>query len=417
MSTTPVLLPEYLTQTRHIDVRIGSLRHEPHLYDNYPLFQREKVWPYCMKRSLIDSIIRGFPVPELLANWKEHQFWIIDGQQRLSTILEYLADGFPTARMKEDPCLQPIEPNKRYSQLSPQTRDLIDNYTLRISVVENMEESQLGALFRRLQNQQPLMLAEKLWTFASEANKYAAELAIHPFWHKIYGGKHARKRPFLASLYLLRMEVASGPTNLTAPSLRDTASGAFDENIIPSVITTIQQRLEDVAYLFDGTIIQSLKEIIPIYQALILLEKSDCDVAKSGQGCLSPWFALVRFASLQARKTYGETDILSKLMYSRYQLQFWEEEFPKVREAKGICIIDRKRAFSRSDREQALERQGGLCPPCGQPIAISDIGHHIALHAKGGPTTPENCIIVHEACHARLHALPGTEWEILQEAA
>jgi hypothetical protein len=213
------------------------------------------------------------------------------------------------------------------------------------------------------------------------------------------------------------MELASGFTNLTTPCLRDLAAGTQDEKVTPPLIATIRQRLEDATHLFHGMMIQSLKEIIPIYQLLILLEKSDCDVAKSTHGCLSPWFTQVRQASLQARKTYGQTDILSKLIYSRYQLEFWEEELPKVREADGICIIDRKRAFSMRDRERALEKQGGLCPPCGQSITLSDIGHHVILHAKGGPTIPENCIIVHEACHNRLHALPGTEWEILQEAA
>jgi hypothetical protein len=416
MSPT-IPFPEYWKPVKTIDVRLGALRYEAQVYDNYPLFQREKVWPSRMKQSLIDSILRGFPIPELLANWNEHRYWIVDGQQRLSTILEYFADGFPTAHLKEDPCLQPIEPNKRYSRLSPQARDLIDNYTLRISVMENVEESELGALFRRLQHQQSLMLAEKLWTFSSETNKQAAELTTHPFWQTMYGGRPTRKRPYLASLYLLCLELASGFTNLTTPCLRDTAAGTQDERVTSSLIATIRQRMKDLAHLFDGTIIQSLKEIVPAYQALILLEKSDCDVAKSARGCLSSWFAQVRQASLQARKTYGQIDMLSKMVYSRYQLQFWEEELPKMRASNGICIIDRKRSFSRKDREIALEKQGGLCPPCGQPITLSDIGHHVILHAKGGPTTPENCIIVHDACHTRLHALPGTEWEVLQEAA
>lgn len=411
-----IQFPEYWKPIGHVDVRVGSLRNDARLYDNYPTFQREKIWPYRMKQSLIDSILRGFPIPELLANCREHQFWIVDGQQRLSAILEYLADGFPTSRLKEDPCLQPIEPNKRYSCLSSQAREHFDNYTLRFSVVENLDESQLGALFRRLQHQQSLMLAEKLWTFTSEANKQAAELATHPFWTKMYGGRQTRKRPFLASLHLLCLELF-GFTNLTTPCLRDVAAGAHDEQITSTTIAMIRQRLEDVARLLYGTMVQSLKELVPVYQALILLEKSDCDVAKSTLGCLSPWFAQVRQVSLQARKTYGQTDMLSKMIYSRYQLQFWEEELPKVRQAVGICIIDRKRAFSKSDREQALERQGGICPPCGQPITVSDIGHHIVLHAKGGPTTAENCIVLHEACHNRLHRLPGTEWEILQEAA
>jgi hypothetical protein len=409
--------PEYRKPIKSIDVRIGELRNEARCYDNYPAFQREKVWPYRMKQSLIDSILRGFPIPELLVHCRDGQCSIVDGQQRLSTIFEYLADGFPTSRLKEDPCLEPIEPNKRYSRLPAQTRASFDDYTLRISFIQDVDESQLGALFRRLQHHQSLMLAERLWTFTSEANKQAAELATDPFWIKMYGGRQTRKRSFLASLHLLALELTSGYTNLTTPCLRDLAAGAHDSQVTGAVIAMAHQRLEEAAHLFYGTMVQSLKELIPVYQVLIFLEKSDCDRAQSTAGCLSPWLTQVRQASLQARRNYGEIDMLPKLIYSRYQIQFWEKEFPKVREAAGICIIDRKRAFSKSDREQAVERQGGICPPCGQPITISDVGHHILLHAKGGPTTTENCIVVHEACHRRLHALPGTEWEILPEAA
>ena len=413
-------LPEYVVPTEHIDVRIGSLRHEAQLYDNYPTFQREKVWTYAMKRSLIDSILRGFPIPELLAHRKERQLRLIDGQQRLSTILEYMADGFATARegvrLKEDPCLVPVEPNKRYSRLSSHGRDCFDNYTLRISIVKDMEEDQLGALFRRLQNRQTLTLAEKLWTFASTAQVCAAELATNPFWGTMYTGRRARRYPFLASLMLLCMELASGPTNLTAPCLRTIAAGVEDKKITEAILVKIKQRLAEVEHLFYGTNIHSLKEVVPAYQALILLEKYDCDVLKSMQGCLSSWLTQVRQASLQARKTYGQTDLLSKMMYSRYQLLFWEEELPKVRQAEGICIIDRKRAFSKADREEAWQRQGGMCPACRQPLSLADIAHHAFFHAKGGPTTAENCILAHDACHSWFHALPGVEWEMLQVA-
>jgi hypothetical protein len=411
--------PDYVIPTDHIDIPIGTFHQEEQMYNNYPACQREKIWPISLKWSLIDTILRKFPIPELLAYQKGQYIEIIDGRQRLSTILDYMHDVFPTARigtrLKEDPCLEPVEPNKRYSALSPQARHNFDRYTLRISIVKNLDECQLGALFRRLQNQQSLTQAEKLWTFTSTARMQAAELANHRFWTTLYTGRHARRFPFLGCLMLLGLELTSGITNLTTPYLRSLAAGAADQQITSAVTAKIQQRLEDATHLFDGTSIHSLKEIIPVYQSLILLEKADCDVAKSTRGCLSPWFAQVREASLQARKTDRSTDLLSKLQSSSSQLLFWEVELPKVRLAPGICIIDRKRTFSKTDREQAWHRQGGICPGCGQPITLSDIGHHVLAHAKGGPTTAENCILFHEVCHNRFHALPGVQWEVLQD--
>jgi hypothetical protein len=79
--------PEYVIPTDHIDVRIGSLRSEAQLYDNYPDCQREKIWSYSLKRSLIDSILRGFPIPELLAHQKGQSLEIIDLSKKNSRCL------------------------------------------------------------------------------------------------------------------------------------------------------------------------------------------------------------------------------------------------------------------------------------------------------------------------------------------
>lgn len=414
--TEALLLPHYVVPTEHLDMRVGSLRYEAHLYDHYPWFQREKIWSYSAKRRYIDSVLRGFPTPEILVVRQEQHFCCLDGQQRLATLLEFLADGFATARegthLQDDPCLAPIAPNTRYSRLAPDVRDGFDNYIIRISIVKQLAENQQGALFRRWQQHQSLTLAEKLWTFTSVAHQDAVDLTTHPFWGTMYAGRHARRSTFLASLALLEMERAAGTTNLTAPCVRTMAAGTYDAQITPPLLARVHQRLGEATHLFAGASIHSLKELVVVYQALIMLEKSDCDVAKSQQGCLASWLAQVRQASLHARKTYDTTDLLSKILYSRYQVDFWNEQWPHVRDAEGICLLDRKRIFSKTDRQLVWERQGGLCPGCGQSIDLTDVAHHVLFHAKGGQSTPDNCILTHESCHrSKYHALPLVEWE------
>jgi hypothetical protein len=58
-----------------------------------------------------------------------------------------------------------IEPHKRFSQLTEEAQEIINNYTLQIWVIREQDEACLGVLFRRLQLQQPLNLAERLWTY------------------------------------------------------------------------------------------------------------------------------------------------------------------------------------------------------------------------------------------------------------
>lgn len=68
-----------------------------------PSFQRELVWTMAQKVSFIESIWLGlYPGTYCIhrADWmkggqpKQFSGWLIDGQQRLSTIQEYWEDGF-----------------------------------------------------------------------------------------------------------------------------------------------------------------------------------------------------------------------------------------------------------------------------------------------------------------------------------
>lgn len=406
-------LPEYVVGAKAFDAPIRLLQLERQNYDNYPEYQREKVWTYPMKRSLIDSIQRGLPIPPLYALWKDHNYLIFDGQQRLSTIFEYLADGFATARVREDPALDPLEPNKRYSQLSQTAKNAINNYIVRIWVVEERNEPELAALFRRLQQQRPLSLAERLWTFRADFRHHVNELTAHPFWHANYIGRQAHKRVFLGCLYLLLLELDHGYTSITPSRLRDIATGTRDGSLKSELIPTLASRLDDMQHLFHRTLLMSMAEIIPLYQAVLFLEQYECDLKKSEQGCLTSWYNQCKETSLRARRTHDQIDLLAKILHSKYQIAFWSEELPKVLATKGLYRINKKRTFSAADRLKAWERQNGLCPVCRQPVKPTDQGHHIIHYKDGGPTSEDNCMLVHDECHRVLHTITGVEIEVI----
>lgn len=67
-----------------------------------PDFQRRSVWSQKAKSYLVDTILRGKPMPKLLITQdvkdKRNIRVVVDGQQRLRAILEYVAGGFPISR-------------------------------------------------------------------------------------------------------------------------------------------------------------------------------------------------------------------------------------------------------------------------------------------------------------------------------
>ena len=100
-----------------LEQEIGNARHEivtdgyemsigelMNLYRDYeliinPNFQRYFVWTESQKTRFIESIILGIPIPPIFVHQNEDGVWeLVDGLQRLSTILEFsgelrLADG------------------------------------------------------------------------------------------------------------------------------------------------------------------------------------------------------------------------------------------------------------------------------------------------------------------------------------
>lgn len=65
-----------------------------------PKFQRRSVWSDRARSYLMDTIVRGKPIPKIFIRQKINPTTkasireVVDGQQRLRTILSYLNDGF-----------------------------------------------------------------------------------------------------------------------------------------------------------------------------------------------------------------------------------------------------------------------------------------------------------------------------------
>ena len=64
--------------------------------DLQPEFQRGEVWSKLKKQRLIDSILRDWHVPPIhvIENPKTRKHEVLDGQQRLAAIRDFVSDRF-----------------------------------------------------------------------------------------------------------------------------------------------------------------------------------------------------------------------------------------------------------------------------------------------------------------------------------
>jgi hypothetical protein len=89
---------ESYTQTRTIQLLMQQIRDD--IISPRPEFQRKLVWSNQHKSAFIDSVLNGYPLPEIFLTeiqvdiaTGERAEMLVDGQQRLTTLFEYVTNN------------------------------------------------------------------------------------------------------------------------------------------------------------------------------------------------------------------------------------------------------------------------------------------------------------------------------------
>lgn len=159
-----------------------------------PSFQRRPVWKPSAKSFLIDSIVRNYPIPPILLRERtlglkelESKYEVVDGQQRLRTILSFIDPKLFSDNNDSDNFLVKSYHNKdisdkKFSSLSPEVRRQILDYQLIVHVLPSTtEDSEILEIFSRINstgvrlNGQELRNAEYSGEFKTSMYILAAE--------------------------------------------------------------------------------------------------------------------------------------------------------------------------------------------------------------------------------------------------
>ncbi|MEO9491101.1 MAG: DUF262 domain-containing protein [Anderseniella sp.] len=163
---------------------LENLRNEAYFVDDS--FQRKLVWTERQKARLIQTVLMGYPMPEIYL-WQQPanpdsgkiKHSIVDGQQRLTTLLQFTANEWPLNEKHLD-VVEGCEKyqNKLWKDLDAVTKQAFWQYVVNVRTIpSDVGNQQITDVFRRLNetdkslNPQELRNAEFNGEFIKAAEK------------------------------------------------------------------------------------------------------------------------------------------------------------------------------------------------------------------------------------------------------
>jgi hypothetical protein len=152
-----------------------------------PKFQRRNIWTDKARSYLMDTIIRGKPIPKIFIRQdinpksKKTIREVVDGQQRLRTILGYLKDGFAIGKVHNE-----TYGGKQFSQLPDNIQSAILKYELSVDLLLDATDKEVLDIFARLNTYSVKLVRQELINakYFGEFKQTVYELALEylTFW-------------------------------------------------------------------------------------------------------------------------------------------------------------------------------------------------------------------------------------------
>ncbi len=129
-----------------------------------PKFQRRLVWSDKAKSYFIDTILRGLPTPQVFIRQKidletnKTTREVIDGQQRLRAILDFLKDGFKVFKIHNEEY-----GGLYFSELSSSVKKDFLEYSMNTNLVLSSHDEDILKIFARLNTYTVTLNKQELW--------------------------------------------------------------------------------------------------------------------------------------------------------------------------------------------------------------------------------------------------------------
>lgn len=432
-------------ETRTVDALIKLMKAQ--MLKANPEYQRGVVWSDSQKKKLVDSLLRGYPLPLIylhhiktdVEGMKREDLEIIDGQQRLQSLYEFSEGAFKLfdpiqddkkakfpAFIKRQPCPWG---GRDFSTLPADLQKQFKDTPLNVAKIESSDINEVRDLFIRLQSGLPLNHQETRDALPGDFTDFILKLGGKPQIARYPGhdfftrtlrmnpstdrGKTRQLAAQIAMLFFTRRKSASGDLpDINALAVNEFYYQNIDFDINSPEATRLRAILDCIADTINPKKHPKLHGHDAIHLVMLVDSLWD-DYAPSWKDKLPE--ALNKFLHNFAEAKRNSSDYSNPYL-ARYALltrysadrgttiqqrhQFYVEEMYKF-----LAPLKRKdpaRVYGELDRTILFFRQSGQCLQCEGELDWRDCEvHHVVEHSKGGETSLENGAAVHKKCHPK----------------
>ncbi len=413
------------------DWTISTLRekYERGQIDLQPAYQRDYVWELRpeLPSRLIESLLLEIPVPPIyFGKMPAMRLEVIDGQQRLTTLIRFVRNDFALQRLQRIGTLN----GKYFRDMSEEQQAMVLDATIRTIVIDAGHNHNLRyEVFERLnRGSMPLNEQElRNCVYRGAFCDLLAELERDPIWRKVKGGDKPDPR-FLEREMILRFFAFANRIDHYAGNLKRFLNDYMatyapkDQVQINSQAAMFRQTMQNIYIVFGqnaGCLYSTGTEDRPTTEGKwdTRFSISAFDIQASALIGFTP--AKVQAAAEQIREAYIFYLLTNPQVRLAISRQPAGKAATKLRwfgfktEVQNILnkVVVESRFFSYEVRRQLYDASP-MCAICKNQIHSFDDStvDHIQPYSKGGKTVLANAQLAHRSCNARKYTHSQKEY-------